>query len=365
MSSKVISSSKSTTTAAADAIPPQQMRPNQKNQLEGIASTDVLHALLQKAMDILPLLSVVNDDRLNQDDETKLKGVCENHLKIKDHDNINALLDQMVALSRTTHLPSMEDAVSILLQQQQKQTPHDQNSKSKSSHITIPVLRAMATIFDYYDKEQGNTFLSSEFDAALAQHSTSLFYTRSLPKEDSIGDDHSIDSIIKNSPHLTKEQRKFQVRMRQLRLQNEERKYMKITQNVHKIKINDDTITTRSMTYAASIGLNMIVAPITFGVFMYFFAGSLFDYFWPVAVSSTTTTAHHHYHPATTVDVKKVIAGVISGVIMLFIEMILFVIRTHEMDKAMLQKRKKQGHISSLSPFGYYKSTTTKTYVDH
>ena len=351
--SKVRSSA--TSTAAAEVLQPLHTRQNKRNELEGIELTDPLRDLLQKAFDTLPTLqqlSLNNVDRDEKDNAEKMNDDCDKYAENTDH-NINILIEQMMALSRTTHLPSMEEAVSLLQQQQQIS-----KNQTKLSYISIPVLRAMETIFDDCDKKSGNRSLSIEFENALEQQAINLVYTNSLPSEKDNEEDDSIESILKNSQHLSKEQRKFQLRMRQLRLQNEERKYMKITNNVHTFKMNDDdAITTKSMTYAASIGLNMIVAPITFGVFMYFFAGSLLDYFWP--------TSHHSTAAATTVDVKKVIAGVISGVIMLFIEMILFVIRTHEMDKAMVQKRKKKGHITSLSPFGYYKSTTTKTYVDH
>ena len=41
------------------------------------------------------------------------------------------------------------------------------------------------------------------------------------------------------------------------------------------------------------------------------------------------------------VDIRAVIAGVVSGVCMLFIEMTLFVIRSHEMDAAVTKKARK------------------------
>lgn len=331
---------------------PQSIQ-SKKNELEGIILTAPLHALLLKATDLLPTINVAAaGDHMEKEDEKKAK---DDYADV-DH-NISDLLDQMVALSQTTQLPSIEDAVVSILKRQQQQISQHQPTEPKLSYVSIPTIRAMSTLFNYLDKANGNSLLSTELERVLEQHSTNLVYTKSLLNDEDNGDDdESMDNVV--GQNLTKEQKKFQARMRQLRLQNEERKYMKITNNVHKINMNDDQITTKSMTYAASIGLNMIVAPITFGVFMYFFAGSLFDFFWP-----TTSSASHH--SAGTVDVKKVIAGVVSGVLMLFIEMILFVIRTHELDKAMLQKKKKQGKITSLSPFGYYKSTTTKTYVDH
>lgn len=139
----------------------------------------------------------------------------------------------------------------------------------------------------------------------------------------------------------TEEQRKFRQRMEKLRLQCEETKYSKITRNLQSDKATDD-ITAKSMTYAASVGLNMIVAPISFGCFMYFFAGGLFDYFLGEEFSSRTTGG---------TDIKRVIVGVISGVVMLFIEMILFVIRTHEFEA---HERKKQKKKKAVQPFGVY-----------
>lgn len=137
------------------------------------------------------------------------------------------------------------------------------------------------------------------------------------------------------------QQRKFRQRLEKLRLQCEETKYSKITSNLHSDKATDD-ITAKSMTYAASVGLNMIVAPISFGCFMYFFAGGIFDYFLGEAFSSRTTGG---------TDIKRVIVGVISGVVMLFIEMILFVIRTHEFE---VHQRKKEKKKRGVQPFGVY-----------
>ncbi|CAB9502067.1 expressed unknown protein [Seminavis robusta] len=143
--------------------------------------------------------------------------------------------------------------------------------------------------------------------------------------------------------------RKFRERMERLRLQNEETNYYKMTSNVGGKKQQDDDITTKSMTYAASVGLNMIVAPISFGVFMFFFSGPVLRFVWK----------EFKVLPGGT-DIRKVIIGVISGVAMLFIEMILFVIRTHELDRAMIKKQKKKG--TSVQPFGEYSSVSKKTY---
>lgn len=138
----------------------------------------------------------------------------------------------------------------------------------------------------------------------------------------------------------TAERRRFQQRMDRLRLKCEETKYVKLTNNLQQ-EVQDD-ITAKSMTYAASVGLNMIVAPLSFGCFMYFFAGGIFDYFFGEEFSARTTGG---------TDIKRVIVGVISGVVMLFIEMMLFVIRTHEVEAHALKKNKKK---KQVQPFGVY-----------
>jgi uncharacterized membrane protein len=83
---------------------------------------------------------------------------------------------------------------------------------------------------------------------------------------------------------------------------------------------------------------------------MYFFAGGIIDFLWkrPDATSFA----------ASSIDNRKVICGVVSGVIMLIVEMLLFVIRTHEMDKAMRKKTKKK----TVKPFGPYSSASIKTF---
>ena len=75
----------------------------------------------------------------------------------------------------------------------------------------------------------------------------------------------------------TEERKRFRRRMEQLKLKQEENRYGGLVKNVG-VQAPVDDVTTRSMTYAASIGLNMIIAPLSFGCFMYFFAGGLFNY---------------------------------------------------------------------------------------
>jgi len=182
--------------------------------------------------------------------------------------------------------------------------------QTKKDAIPLGVIRALASILDDLTPLNG----------AIAE--SSLVYTPPRPRKSEDAAD-----------------RKWQKRMDLLRLQSEEYRYTKLTNNLPKAVEND--VTVKSMTYAASVGLNMIVAPISFGVFMYFFAGHIFS--WGINPEEESQTNHR------TSDIRRVIAGVVSGVIMLFIEMILFVIRTHTMEKSMRRKPKK------TSPFGYTK----------
>jgi len=143
---------------------------------------------------------------------------------------------------------------------------------------------------------------------------------------------------------------KFQKRLERLRLQDEERSYLNLTTNLKTVaSLKDDNITVKSMTYAASVGLNMIVAPISFGVFMYFFAGSIFNRLFGMENNSGD------------IDIKRVIAGVVSGVFMLFVEMILFVIRSHELDSAVRKKSKRKEN--RANPFGYTQKNMERVYV--
>ena len=144
---------------------------------------------------------------------------------------------------------------------------------------------------------------------------------------------------------------KFQKRLERLRLQDEERSYLNLTTNLKTAaSLKDDNITVKSMTYAASVGLNMIVAPISFGVFMYFFAGSIFNRLFGLENDASGD-----------IDIKRVIAGVVSGVFMLFVEMILFVIRSHELDSSVRKKSKRKEN--RANPFGYTQKSMERVYV--
>ena len=182
--------------------------------------------------------------------------------------------------------------------------------------------------------ESMKTILSVAKQAALEQalSKTQLVFTPPLPQ----------------GPE-TEEERRYRKRLDRLKLREEESKYSKLTNNLdHEVA---DDVTMKSMTYAASVGLNMIIAPISFGVFMYFFAGGVLDYFFPRVVDKRTANG---------TDIRSVIIGVISGVIMMFIEMILFVIRTHEFEKHTRRKEKK----NRKKPFGHYSSNDVGVYHD-
>ena len=223
----------------------------------------------------------------------------------------------------------------------------------EKTYFPIAIVRAMEVVLKQQQQVDNNaptkTHLLPKLEMAL-RHS-GLVFTPS-PINGTNQGDYVDESNAGDDAKLTREQRQYRQRIRRLSLQREQARYSAITKNLSSMThaVQDDGITTKSMTYAASIGLNMIVAPISFGVFMYFFAGAVLDKFWPDQQPKAGGT-----------DIKRVIAGVVSGVLMLFIEMLLFVIRTHEMEKALRRKQRKTG---KQGPFGYYTATTSKTYKD-
>ena len=148
----------------------------------------------------------------------------------------------------------------------------------------------------------------------------------------------------------------FTKRLERLRLQDEERSYNNLTTNLKTASsLKDDNITAKSMMYATSVGLNMVVAPITFGVFMYFFAGSIFSRFFDSEIDINARTNMNQ------IDIRRVIAGVVSGVFMLFVEMILFVIRSHELDASVRKKSRRKEN--RANPFGHTRKNAARVYV--
>ena len=215
---------------------------------------------------------------------------------------------------------------------------HDKNSDG-SGKICVPItlLQAIAIVAEGQQQPLS-------FDEILSNDkNVSLCFTSSKP---------SVTSKTDNDA--------FQKRLQRLRLQQEETKYNKLTTNLQDQR-QDDDITAKSMTYAASVGLNMVIAPLSFGCFMYFFAGGFMDYFFGDSNGEGDddgggTGPSNNATRGGQTDINRVIIGVISGVAMMFIEMILFVIRTHEFEEHSRKKKIKQHKQGKggVRPFGAY-----------
>eukprot|EP00978_Attheya_sp_CCMP212_P008222 scaffold19232_cov50-Attheya_sp.AAC.3 len=199
--------------------------------------------------------------------------------------------------------------------------------------LSMNAIRAMKSLI--LASKDSSKVLSERLEAALSKNGVVLRF----------------GNEVTESMKSEKEQAKFERRLAKLRLRAEETKYKGLTKNLD-TTIADD-VTTKSMTYAASVGLNMIVAPISFGVFMYFFAGQICSR-WIDDVPDEETPSPNNG----AVDIRRVIAGVVSGVAMLFIEMTLFVIRSHEFD-ASIRKKERTNHIT---PFGYNAKQNIKNF---
>lgn len=190
--------------------------------------------------------------------------------------------------------------------------------KDVKLYLVFPLIavKAMKSLI----AQSGNSDLSSELESIISK--TSLSFTKSSTDLNEIDD----------------ERKKYLERIRLLKLKREERQYAKLTKNIDN-KYTEDA-GTRTMTYAASVGLNMIVAPLSFGCFCYFFSAVFFSW-----IDSRTGR-----EPANdNIDIRRVILGVISGVVMMFIEMILFVIRSHALEKSVTIKQRKK----DVTPFGF------------
>ncbi len=241
------------------------------------------------------------------------------------------------------------------------------NGKDKgcsTKHLTIP-LSAISNAKDILscnnmnnghgsDNADDKSQLEQELEQNLKQ-STTLFFSKNLASSSSSSSSSSTSAINSNNA-LSEEEKKakieYQKRIEKLKLNVEERKYMKLTRNIDTTPQDDATI--KSMLYASSVGMNMIVAPISFGVLMYFFAGKLMMWIF----SNADIDNNNKGQKEGKLNIHGVIVGVISGVIMLFIEMILFVIRNHEMDKHLTNKKKK----NKTNPFGYNKKNAERTF---
>ena len=288
-------------------------------KLEGIKYTNELHSLCQKILD-LPQIP------------TAPKQVMMDDRNIETNTNVTNMNNMKNVYEYATVSIDIETAKSTLETQiQNKETQNDNNNDNHHPCFPIVAIQSMRSLImnsDIHETEKKEMLDMLENTICKICQTSSLLYT----------------PPVKVSRNAESEQ--FQKRLQRLRMKVEERKYIHLTSNIALRKQND--VTTRSMTYAASVGLNMIVAPISFGAFMYFFSGHLMG--WTLGIDNDVGDTHNHNGKNSGVDVRKVIVGVISGVIMMFIEMILFVIRSHEFDASNRKKEKKKG----LTPFGDY-----------
>lgn len=289
------------------------MTSRNKRLLEGLQTTAKVSALYKECLaycqshESKPLLTTVSTD---------------------DSEELEAPNDASITsrVARLLRPLSLEEAVTVVLEFDAK------TNKSQKKSLPIPVLRALHVV------------LQSSQQPPSAQHQNNLDEALSHTQL-------AFSAPVSTSTKSSQDQAKFQARMDRLKLQHEATQYCHLTHNIDSGRNQQDDVTTKSMTYAASVGLNMIVAPLSFGVFMYFFSGPLLN----VAFERFQPT-----HPGA-VDVRKVIIGVLSGVGMLFVEMMLFVIRTHEFERGMRRKDKKQKSV--VKPFGDYSSATPYTYT--
>ena len=222
----------------------------------------------------------------------------------------------------------------------------ESNTQSAAAHLPLAGVQALKFLIQNSECEPTQKAeLMTELEKSLRQ--TSL----SFPSKQS-----NLPSNTTTSAEETSQQK----RMNRLKLLDEERSYNKLTTNLKDARsLKDDNITAKSMMYATSVGLNMIVAPITFGVFMFFFAGSILDRFFDQDSEDSVSSSRNTRGPET--DIRRVIAGVVSGVFMLFVEMILFVIRSHELDASVRKKAKRREN--HANPFGYTERTAAKVYT--
>lgn len=225
--------------------------------------------------------------------------------------------------------------------------------KSHLSADTLPLssLKAMRTIIKQKcnESESVKTSFLADLNAALVAATKSSSTTDQTQARGGL--QFTAPSTKPSPDQLTAEEVKYQRRIERLRLKAEENRYSRLVNNLDTKVADDETM--KSMTYATSVGMNMIVAPISFGAFMYFFSGQLFGWVLDKDDDGASRNSNNN-----NVDIRAVIAGVISGVIMLFIEMTLFVIRSHEMDAAVSKKAKKR----QVNPFGYDKRTAARTF---
>jgi len=293
----------------------------------GVKSTVELQSIVQQAF-ALP----------QRDEEDSPTNTCD------DTDDVIPAPTRMVvnAALKPEYISSARATIQQHIDEKKEKKEEDNNEEStspSSNSIPLTVIHAARSLIHHHHSKQLNETQSPsrptllvELEHSLLRAGKLLFHTNT-PKQTVASKTHDAA---------------YQRRLERLRFLSQERDYAKLTSNLDTTVAPD--VSVKSMMYATSVGLNMIVAPISFGVFMYFFSGALFG-FWD---------AVEHDSSNGKMDIRKVIIGVLSGVAMMFIEMILFVIRNHEMDRHVTKKMKMNNQ--KRNPFGYVKAHQKRTF---
>ena len=295
-------------------------------KLQGVKLTKELRSILDIVID-LPQPEEDKDLQKSDDEKSSPSAVASSSSSPR----------SMSASSPTILLQHVQDVKRSLLQPSYNTTDVKSTLNRHKHDDFLPLVDIQAIKYLINNSSQTNnkkTQLIQQLDIAL-QTTNLSFKPKPQPTTD---------------PSFTK-------RLERLRLQDEERSYNNLTTNLKTASsIKDDNITAKSMMYATSVGLNMVVAPITFGVFMYFFAGSIFSRFFDSEIDINARTNMNQQ-----IDIRRVIAGVVSGVFMLFVEMILFVIRSHELDASVRKKSRRKEN--RANPFGHTRKNAARVYV--
>ncbi len=300
------------------------------------------------------------------------------HLNII-HNNNNEENDEKDIIDKQKALESSIQTIQIRLesslksssssppQVEEKEGDGGEETKEKQILIPLHLISNAKAILQHCERTTSNEDTSSKISTLKQQLEQNLQqYTKLSFPSSSSASSQTLNSNHMNN--LTPEEKKaYQKRIEYLKLNLEERKYSNLTRNLDVTPKDDQTLS--SMLYASSVGMNMIVAPISIGVLMYFFAGKLFLWIFGSTPDEhgdnpneqyirTSNQYSKNYNPDGQLNIHGVIVGVISGVIMLFIEMILFVIRNHEMDRHLTEKKKK----GKKNPFGYDAKSAKRTF---
>ena len=135
--------------------------------------------------------------------------------------------------------------------------------------------------------------------------------------------DYSEDETSNNT-RTPKEEELYKRRIAMLRLKSENSDYKSLTGNLHKInqsnKTDENSMANEfnKLGNTAALALNMMIGPIVVGCFLYTFCSGLF--------SNNNDTNNNNAN-----NTSLIIFSVLGGVALLFIELILFVIRTDAM----------------------------------